>query len=88
MPVNITFDGDSSLNVPHNIGINITTTLTAYVAEEYIESIMVLIVLTDVLMNETEVECRIVDLDRSTMTVLVNISGINGVIFDKISLFS
>ena len=75
MPVNITFDGDSNLTVPYNIDTNITATLTAYVAEEYIESIFVLTVLTDVLMNETQIECRIANLDNSTMTVFVNMSG-------------
>lgn len=75
MPVNITFDGDTSMNVPYNLGTNITVTLTDYVAEDYIESMMVLTVLTDVLMNETEIECRSADLDSSTITVYVNMSG-------------
>ena len=73
--MNITFDGNSRLNAAYNLGMNITATLTGYTSEEYIESMIVLTVLGDMLVNGTEVECGSADLDSRSTIVTVNRSG-------------
>ena len=75
MQRNITFDGSSSLNSANNLDMNITATLTNYIPEDYIESVIVLTVLSGVTVNGTEIECRSADLDSTTAIVDVNISG-------------
>ncbi len=75
VPINISFDGSSSLEAVYYLDMNISATLTNYIAEEYIESIIVLTVLRDVVVNGTVIECRSGDLDRSTAIVNVNMSG-------------
>ncbi len=76
VPMTITFDGSSSLDVVYYLDMNITVTLTNYVAEEYIESIIALTVLSDVVVNGTVLECRSGDLDSRRAIVNVNMSGI------------
>ena len=56
-------------------GNNITTTLTNFTVDEFIESTFVFTVLRDVAINETVLECFSEDLDMSTDVVFVNISG-------------
>ena len=76
MPVNITYDNTS---IPNTVGAvfgnNITTTLTNFKVDEFIESTFVFTVLRDVAINETVLECFSEDLDMSTDVVFVNISG-------------
>ena len=57
MPIDITYDNTSNLNTVDNLGFSITTTLTTYTRDEYIESTIVFTVLRDVVMNGTELEC-------------------------------
>ena len=76
MPVNITYDNTSIPNTVDAVfGNNITTTLTNFKVDEFIESTFVFTVLRDVAINETVLECFSEDLDMSTDVVFVNISG-------------
>ena len=76
MPVNITYDNTSIPNtVDTAFGNNITTTLTNFTADLYIESTNVFTVLRDVTMNGTEIACISAHLDDNSTTVFVNISG-------------
>ena len=76
MPINITYDNTSSLDTVDYLGMNITSTLTEYISDEYIESTLVITVLRGVDINGTELECLYNELDASTARVYVNISGI------------
>ena len=51
------------------------TSLLAYVDDSYIESTIVIKVLSNFSVDRTIVECGIEDLDRDTVNVIVNTSG-------------
>ena len=75
VPINMTYDSSSNVSILDYLGMNISTTLTAYNRSSgYIESIITLTVLTDV--NGTELECSISDLDNDIITTLVYSSGV------------
>ena len=77
MPVNITYDSTSLPNtVDTDFGYNITTILTDFIPDMYIESTIVFTVLSDVDLNQTLLECISEHLDESLDRVLVNIAGI------------
>ena len=76
MPVNITYDNTSIPNTVDTVfGNNITTTLTNFTVDTYIESRIVFTVLRDVILNGTMLECLSEHLDDSVTTVFINISG-------------
>ena len=78
MPVNITYDNTSISNTVDTVfGNNITTILTNFTVDTYIESRIVFTVLRDVILNGTMLECLSEHLDDSvtTLTVFINISG-------------
>ena len=76
MPVNITYDNTSISNTVDTVfGNNITTTLTNFTVDTYIESRIVFTVLRDVILNGTMLECFSEHLDDSVTTVFINISG-------------
>ena len=73
MPVNITYDANEMMIT--DLGLNITTVLTGFVADEYIESMIILTVLRDIELSGTKVECITEDLNSKNTTIFVNISG-------------
>ena len=76
MPVNITYDDTSILNFENQLDMNVTTTITNYTADQFIESVLVFTLLKNVTMNGTKLECSIdPDLDDAVMILLVNTSG-------------
>ena len=82
MPVNITYDSTSLPNtVDTDFGYNITTILTDFIPDMYIESTIVFTVLSDVDLNQTLLECISEHLDESLDRVLVNIAGILILVF-------
>ena len=52
-----------------------TTNRTEHVHEEHMESILTLTVLKNITMNNTKLECSIVDLHSITTTVFISTSG-------------
>lgn len=75
--LNVTYDKTSSRNSINHLGVNITTTLSKFVDEEYIESTLLLTVLDAPSINGTIVECRSTQLDGEITMVYVNKSGNN-----------
>ncbi len=71
----ITYDNQSILNRNDYLPMNTSTVLTDYRRGEYIESILVFVVVVNVTIDETEVECRIGDLDLMTMNLSIRSSG-------------
>ena len=71
MPVNITYGANEMMI----LGLNITTVLTKFVADEYIESLIILTVLSDIELSGTKLECISEDLDSQNTTLIVNTSG-------------
>ena len=69
MPVNITYDANEMMIT--DLGLNITTVLTGFVADEYIESIIILTVLSDIELSGTKLECISEDLDSQNTTLIV-----------------
>ena len=73
MPINITYDGTSSLA---RFDRNITVNLTKYQEDQYIGSEITLTVLKNFTMNGTILECSIApNLDSDSTIILVNTSG-------------
>ncbi len=56
--------------------MGITTTLTQYQSDEYIESIIIFTLLMGVTLNQSNVQCSIADLNSLSTKVFVNLSGI------------
>ena len=73
--VNITYDNTSSLMTTDDLGMNISTSLTRFISDEYIESVAVLTVLNNLYINGTEIECQIDMLNSDTAQAFVNKSG-------------
>ena len=65
----------SKLNTTDFLDMNITTTLTEYMNDEFIESEIVLTVLRNVSMNGTVLECQSEDLAGEIGIVNVNSAG-------------
>ena len=82
-PINFTYNRSSSIlwidHLDMNISITLlnftTTSLTEYVNEEFIESMLIFTVLENVTMNGTIVECGIANLHNDTATLFANTSG-------------
>ena len=92
MPLNITYDNTSNSNIFNYLGMNITVVLGEF-RYDYIESVIVLTVVDDVVLNGTKLECSISpDLDIATASVYVNTSGqcaLNKILSNnRISVFS
>lgn len=76
MPVIIKYDMTSDNNSINNLNGVISTILTQYMSDEYIESILMLTVENIVSKtNQTLLECIIMDLENESMIVIVNSSG-------------
>ncbi len=63
------------LNQVDNLSVSVSTVLTRYITDEYIESTLVLTLMRDVNSNETRIDCEIGDLGIMTMVSFVNTSG-------------
>ena len=74
MLINITYDNTSIPNNIDNLAMGIDSTLTTYRIDEYIESIIVLTVIRNVILDGNILECDISNLDSKTATVFVNSS--------------
>ena len=83
MPISFTFNSSSSLYKVDSLDMNISVTLTDFITtnvtdnvnEVYMESILTLTVLRNITMNNTKLECSIVNLHSVTVTVFINTSG-------------
>ena len=74
-PFNITYDNIDDLNTVDDLGMNITTNLTSYRRDEYIESVIVLTVLRETFINGTLLECLSEELDSDSEVIIVMQSG-------------
>ncbi len=75
MPITIAYDDSSVLNNMNYLAMNISTVLTSYVDSTYVDSIIVLTVLRNVIMNGTKLECGVSALENIKTIILVNTSG-------------
>ena len=66
------YDGSSNNTVSNSV---VQTTLLEYINDEYIESILILTVPVDLVVNQTVVECFITNLGLASDVIFVNISG-------------
>ena len=79
MILNITYDNTSNINDPHSLHNIVSTTLTRFISDEYVESILNLTVTHDIpIHNQTKIECIIENLGNDTVNVLINTSGSQG----------
>ncbi len=75
MPISITYDNESILDDIDYLRQDTSSILTTYRSDEYIESILIFTLITIDILNGTEVECKIGDLDEMTVTLFINSSG-------------
>ena len=73
--INITYDSTSTLNNNDIMGANINTILKEYRRDEYIESILTLTVLSDIVLDGSMIGCSISDLSNNSTMVYVNTTG-------------
>ena len=73
-PINITYDNTSSMSID-SINSFITTSLTQYVRDVYVESVFQLKVQAGIITNQTVLECFIADLGSDITYIFVNSSG-------------
>ncbi len=77
MPIGITYNSTSILNNIDYLDESISTLLTEYREEEYIESVLTLTILNDVILNGTIVECSFSNIISGQTFVFINTSGMN-----------
>ncbi len=75
-PLSIMYNSTSMINNMNNLAMGVSTMLTQYRRDEYIESIIVFTVLMGVTFNQSNVRCSIANLDSMSTIVFVNTSGI------------
>lgn len=77
MPINITYDSNSSLNTVDNLGMDISTTLIGYNSGDgSIESTIQFIVPNNVSLEGAIIlECSILTINNASVTFVVNTSG-------------
>ena len=75
LSINFTHDNTSLVNIPYNLNGFITSTLTQFMSDEYVESTLSMSVIADIKMNQTKLDCIIGNLDDDTVYVDVNMSG-------------
>ena len=77
MPLNITYDNSSNRNSFKYLGMNISVVLREF-RSEYIESVIVLTMVNEFVLNGTELECSIApDLDIDIASVHLSTSGMS-----------
>ena len=75
LPLEITYDSSSLLGNIDDLDMNVNASLIDY-TENFIESVISITVRgIDFITSGTVIECSIGDLDKATITLLVNISG-------------
>ena len=74
-PINITYDVGSVRGNIDPLNTFITTSLSQYVSDEHIESVLMLTVQDVVVTNQTKVECIIGDLGNEASIIFINSSG-------------
>ncbi len=83
MPIGITYNSTSILNNIDNLDASTSTLLTEYREGEYIESVLTLTILSDVILNGTTVECsffnNIIVISGQTF-VIINTSGMGVIV--------
>lgn len=67
----ITYDDASTPNVTNNLGTNIASVFTRYISDEYIESMLAIVVMQNV--SGTQVECKSDALDSETAVLSITI---------------
>jgi hypothetical protein len=84
-PLNFTYN---STSIPGTIlrNANVRSTLTKLVSNEYIESTLELTILRGIVLNQTELECRIEELNSDIVYVSVNSSSKPNINFARIRL--
>ncbi len=83
--LSIMYDNTSILNNLDNLAMGVSTMLTQYRRDEYIESIIVFSVLMGITLNQSDIRCSIANLDSVSTKVFVNTSGIIIIILIVIS---
>ena len=74
--INIThYENTSIIRDLNNLSSFINTTLTEFNSDQYIESILVLTVVANVPINQTQLNCIIDNIGNDTVQVFVNKSG-------------
>lgn len=76
MPFNVTYDRFSTINSIGSIDNVLQTTLTRFISDTYIESMLEFVLSSNIALNQTKLECLIEELDSSTVIVFVNSSGL------------
>ena len=75
-PLNITYHGTSNYNDVDFLNDFVTTSLTQFTNDQYIESMLTFIVSNDISTNWTvRLECLIEDLNSTMVYVTINLSG-------------
>ena len=76
LTINITYNSTSSINDPHSLHSIISTMLTQFTSDKYVESVLNLTVTADVpIQNQTKIECIIENLGKDIVYVPINTSG-------------
>ena len=76
MTVNITHDNTSSINHFYQLNNYISSSLTQFMSDEYIESNLNIIVAAEILVSQIKIECLIGNTENDTVYASVNTSGI------------
>ncbi len=84
-PLSIVYDNTSILNNLDDLDMGITTMLTQYQSDKYIESIIIVTLLMGVTFNNSNVQCGISNLDSMSANLYVNTSGIVYIIILEIT---
>ena len=87
-PIEISYNGSSIVNETHFLDKNVTAILSKYTTNEFVESVILLTVLSGVYINGTTIECSSEDLDSKAVDVLVNASGNYCIHLSKDAIYS
>ena len=77
IPISITYDNTSVLDDLDYLDESVITTLTEYRSDEYIESIATIIVMSNITLNQSKIECTISNQKIESIIAFVNTSGTN-----------
>ncbi len=81
MPIGITYNSTSILNDTDYLDASISTLLNEYREGEYIESVLVLTILSDVILNGTIVECIFSSISSQQTLLFINTSGMDAITY-------
>ena len=77
VPVSIEYNSTSLENITENLSANVTSSLTNFTNDEYIESLLILELARNNSLNWTLVECFSGDLDTDSLLITTDSSGKN-----------